>query len=101
MTDKKSCDACNGLQKCFGGYLPGNQTIKEKINCPKWKRNPRAWLSILPTEPGLYFYSKNLKKGWSVGEIMLDEHGDMVWVANNRRVKFNGQWQGPISPEGI
>ena len=91
MPDKKTCENC--------GMQTKEWCIPLKV-CDKWTRNPRLWLAILPEEPGVYFYSKNLKKGWSVGEIMLNEHGDMVWVVNNRKVKFNGQWQGPIKPEG-
>jgi len=93
--DKKSCDTCNGLQKCFAGYLPGKQTVKDKTNCPNWLRDPYKWLDILPEEPAYYWYIKN---GDENGILYVDKSmlEDFQREGNNYAKTF--KWQGPIKP---
>lgn len=88
MSDKRCCGNCG----------TGCDSLLQQP-CKKWTRNPRKWLDILPTEPGVYFYRKCQHDKWKVGAIEISDRG-LVWRANKVTVKYNGQWQGPINPEG-
>jgi hypothetical protein len=83
-TDKKSCENC-------GRQMP-NCPIKTK-NLTCWLRNPRKWLSILPTEPGWYWFKKQNEIGlMNISKLTLNE-----WIENSAHAK-TFQWQGPITP---
>jgi len=91
MTDKKSCESCvdkNRLCKTGG------------LNCKGWLRNPCLWLSILPTEPGIYFYRKCKCSKWEAACLIINESGQLLWKSNKKPVEGTYEWQGPIRPEG-
>ncbi len=102
MSDKKSCENCKDKDAVCSGI---------RVGCPLWQRNQSMWLSILPTEPGWYFYSHNLKKIgqkeiWSFEILQAEaEYDDLrfwdVAMGEYTKVKsMRGMWQGPITPKG-
>jgi len=92
MNDKKSCNNCSSIPCC------GDIAYSCRA-CIQWQRNPTVWTDIMPTEPGIYFYRKCKCGNWKVGAICITERG-IVWASNKKAVKFDGEWQGPITPKG-
>jgi hypothetical protein len=87
--DKKSCQNCM--------VFPCTKYLKQGI-CTKWQRNPRGWLSILPTEPGWYWLKE------TGGKLQVVEiYRDIVYRSGTECFEdlkyIQGQWQGPITPE--
>jgi hypothetical protein len=85
-TDKKSCENCGRADRkyCDEKYRP---------LCEKWLRNPHKWLSILPMEPGWYWFKKQNEIGlMNISKLTLNE-----WIENSAHAK-TFQWQGPITP---
>jgi hypothetical protein len=87
MTDKKSC------QNCKRGICP-NGIDQFPECCFSWKRDPRLWLSIPPTEPGWYWY----KRYGEIGIMEVKKYDIDIWKNDS---SWSGLflWQGPISPE--
>ena len=94
MNDKKSCENC-GRTKHF---------CESKGLCSQWLRNPAMWLSILPTEPGIYWWRKDAdhKSHLTIRHLfMSDKLREHCLVLPSMSIKERGgQWQGPIKPEG-
>ena len=93
MNDKKSCANCGWTK-----HLCEAKGLRDQ-----WLRNPRMWLSILPTEPGWYL--------WKIPESKYDSHPVVLYVRDyagrlaiqNCTISGSqyekGEWQGPIKPE--
>ena len=95
-TDKKSCDTCKG------GICPDTVNGRENY-CDTWKRDPLRWLSILPTEPGWYWW--RWKTNGTIVGIINDPLSGKLVTSGERgieidNIRLNGQWQGPIKPDG-
>lgn len=100
MTDKKSCQNCKR-------YRPGESCFCR--NFADWQRNPDKWLSILPTEPGLYFWRPDTSVKYTVVELWkisthLCKSGLQVFFFGTEGHDFlddiqEGEWQGPIVPK--
>jgi hypothetical protein len=89
MPDKKTCENC--------GMQTKEWCIPLKV-CDKWTRNPRLWLSILPEEPGWYWYREDSKHVPTIAEVERGSSG--VLTVGWDILQPIGQWQGPIRPEG-
>lgn len=86
MNDKKSCENC--------GRSMRNCPIKMRdLQC--WVSNNELWLSILPTEPGTYWWKQNKKDKYRIREV---ENG--YFCDDNSLVsEIGGYFQGPITPK--
>ncbi len=91
IMDKKGCENCKTKFMCANKF--GDKYCH-------WLRNPRRWLSILPTEPGIYFYRKCTCSKWEAACLIINESGQLLWESNRKSVKGTYEWQGPIRPEG-
>lgn len=90
MVNKKSCENCISflayqLTHCKSDMYPCK-------NYNRWSRNPRLWLSILPTEPGWYWLRKDFRTEPMTIHISDVKHLKLT-------TKIIGEWQGPIRPE--
>ena len=95
MNDKKSCENC--------GRSMRNCPIKMRdLQC--WVRNRELWLSILPTEPGWYWWRNDEKDEPVIGDLGFNGFGVFIGEFKNGITEivadYKGQWQGPITPKG-
>ena len=90
MTDNKSCESCGRTK----------HLCESKGVCEQWLRNPRKWLSILPTEPETYWYRlKNRPSDYGLMEVSLEIIKGWDKDDAKRIHAEHFQWQGPIKPE--
>jgi hypothetical protein len=93
MKDKKSCGNC--------AYFDDICLIQGKCkNLDHWFRNPRLWLSILPTEPGIYWWRDNNKEYLCTRMIFMSDKLREHCLVNPALSleERGGQWQGPLTP---
>lgn len=100
MNHKKSCGNCwHGRDGVRPSQVPCPR-VKCDV-CAKWLRNPAMWLSILPTEPGVYWHRDKNKK---TKLIAVDKMNDVYVTGSECSCDINeleGEWQGPITPRRI
>ncbi len=93
IMDKKWCENCRTKFMCANKF--GDKYCR-------WQRNPRLWLSILPEEPGWYWYRKEKVKTEVIElRFVEDDHRLVADDCINRHIElWGGEFQGPIRPEG-
>lgn len=91
MSDKKSCENC-GRTKHF---------CESAGLCDQWLRNPHMWLSMPPTQPGWYWFKNELTEPVCIKLFLNPTTGKILDDFNDADIsKWDGEWQGPITPEG-
>ena len=95
MSDKKSCENCDKRTGCSCCEL-----------CKKWVRDADLWLSIPPTDPGIYWLIDmespdhprktvvEIAEGGRPGMQVLFLGTEIYYKLE----EVTGQWQGPITP---
>jgi hypothetical protein len=75
-------------------------------NHNRWQRNPRKWLSILPEEPGWYWWRRKQGNKGTVVQVYINPFNNTELFFGNKTKTASlvkqypkSEWQGPITPE--
>jgi len=94
MNDKKSCENC-------GDKICARHVMRKNHVCDDWQRDSEMWLSIMPTEPGWYWWRGGTKSDPLVVRIYYFSDGTMS--TNGAGINYykmaGNEWQGPITPK--
>jgi hypothetical protein len=109
---KRSCENCKHYYFVEALCMRKTKRVHKPATsiCHNWSRRPSRWLSILPTEPGWYWWRSI---HWSVfaskerGKELTARSVRPIFVTKSfaessymkRTWMYGGQWQGPITPE--
>jgi hypothetical protein len=74
-----------------------------KTDC--WKRDPQKWISILPTEPGIYWWKETKKHNAVITDVYINDKDKKLYATmpsgfGMQLTMVRGRWQGPITPHG-
>ena len=106
MNDKKLCQNCGHLWADWLCHIKNTAITKRVVSCPHWTRSPCKWISILPTEPGIYWF-KTKGNDYNLCEVYVDRDNELFsrTVNTGRRglllsiLAGKVQFQGPIAPK--
>jgi hypothetical protein len=98
--NERCCGNCARKTKCRG-----NANAVDDNCCSRWQRDPRFWLTILPTEVGHYWWKKHKRDEAVIIEVYVRNADGKLYVSmlsgfGVQLSMVGGLWQGPIRPEG-